>query len=266
VSAIRRALILARGLGRRMREAVPGIALDATQAAAADAGMKAMIPFGRPFLDFVLHALADAGVTEIALVLGPEHEEVRTYYRRLRTRRVGIAFVEQAQPLGTGDAVLSARDWAGSGSFLVLNADNLYPVHVLERLVAGTHPAVPGFERDSLGLPLERIGTFALLERDRDGSLRRIHEKPGTAAVRDAGPAALISMNVWRFDQQIFDACRDVPLSPRGERELPQAAGLAISRGVRFEVFPVRGTVLDLSRREDIPRVAEALRGRDVVL
>lgn len=225
-----------------------------------------MIPFGRPFLDFVLHSLADAGVREAALVLGPEHEQVREYYRRLATTRISIAFVEQAQPLGTADAVWSGRDWAGREPFLVLNADNLYPVDVLRRLVGGTHPAVPGFVRDSLGLPMERLGAFALLEAATDGSLQRIREKPGADAVGAAGPGALISMNVWRFDERIFEACRDVPLSSRGERELPQAVGFAVERGVRFEVFPVRGTVLDLSRREDIPEVARALEGIEVSL
>lgn len=96
--------------------------------------------------------------------------------------------------------------------------------------------------------------------------LAGIREKPGLEVVRAAGPQALISMNVWRFDERIFDACRDVPLSSRGERELPQAVGLAVSRGVRFEVFPVRGIVLDLSKREDIPRVASALEGMTVSL
>jgi glucose-1-phosphate thymidylyltransferase len=254
-----------------MREAAPGVALERTQTAAADAGLKAMIPFGRPFLDFVLHTLADAGVTEAALVLGPEHEQVREYYRQLHTSRIRVSFVEQARPLGTADAVLSGREWAGQESFLVLNADNLYPVGVLEMLVSGTVPALPGFERDALDMPLERIGTFALLEcagdsrdqgsENRDGRLvlTGIREKPGLEIVRAAGPHALISMNVWRFDERIFDACRDVPLSSRGERELPQAVGLAVSRGVRFEVFPVRGTVLDLSKREDIPGVARVL-------
>lgn len=249
-----------------MRDHAPGTPLDPAQAAAADAGQKAMIPFGRPFLDYVLHALADGGVREVGLVLGPEHEQVREYYRRLETTRIRIGFVEQAQPRGTADAVWCGREWAGTLAFIVLNADNLYPVDVVRRLVEGTPPALPGFERDSLGIPLERLGTFALLDCASDGSLLGIHEKPGVDAVRAAGPHALISMNIWRFDERIFDACRDVPLSSRGERELPQAVGLAVARGVRFEVFPVRGTVLDLSRREDIPRIGRALDSRPVSL
>jgi glucose-1-phosphate thymidylyltransferase len=227
-----------------------------------------MIPLagGRPFLDYVLHALADAGIERVALVLGPEHDSVRHYYRAQRRRRLAVDFVTQHEPLGTADAVASAEPWTGGASFLVLNADNLYPADVLSRLVDGTAPAAPGFERDSLRLPLEKIGTYALLAPDPQGCLARIVEKPGEAVMREAGPAALISMNIWRFDDRIFEACRTVPVSPRGERELPQAVGLAASRGMCIEVFPVRGEVLDLSRRSDVAHVARRLQGLRVDL
>ena len=55
---------------------------DPAQAKVADAGLKAMIPFRRPFLDYVLSALADAGCSEVCLVIGPEHDVVREYYER----------------------------------------------------------------------------------------------------------------------------------------------------------------------------------------
>jgi dTDP-glucose pyrophosphorylase len=73
-------------------------------------------------------------------------------------------------------------------------------------------------------------------------------------------------MNVWRFDHRIFDACRDVPLSKRGEYELPEAVGLAVERGVRFRTFAARGAVLDLSRRSDVALVGERLAGVEVRL
>ena len=41
-----------------------------------------MIPIGRPFLDYVLSGLADAGYRRVCLVVGPEHQAVRDYYRR----------------------------------------------------------------------------------------------------------------------------------------------------------------------------------------
>jgi glucose-1-phosphate thymidylyltransferase len=71
----------------------------------------------------------------------------------------------------------------------------------------------------------------------------------------------LISMNCWRFDSRIFAACRDVPPSPRGELELPEAVGLAVRRGVTFTAVPARGPVLDLSRRSDTADVGRRLAG-----
>ena len=75
------------------------------------------------------------------------------------------------------------------------------------------------------------------------------------------GGAALISMNLWRFDRRIFAACRDVTLSARGEYELPLAVRLAVARGVRFQAVRSAGPVLDLSRRADVADVTRRLAG-----
>src|SRR3954452_13138192 len=60
--SIDKAVILARGLGTRMRKPDATATLDSRQAAIAESGVKAMIPVGagvrggtdRPFLDYVL--------------------------------------------------------------------------------------------------------------------------------------------------------------------------------------------------------------------
>ena len=77
---MKRAVILARGLGRRMRESSQDTVLEAGQESAAARGIKGMIPIGRPFLDYLLSSLADAGFEEVCLVIGPEHQSVRDYY------------------------------------------------------------------------------------------------------------------------------------------------------------------------------------------
>jgi glucose-1-phosphate thymidylyltransferase len=68
-------------------------------------------------------------------------------------------------------------------------------------------------------------------------------------------------MNLWRFDARIFEVCRDVPRSARGEFELPEAVALAMRRGVKFRAIPARGPVLDLSRRADAADVERRLAG-----
>ena len=70
-------------------------------------------------------------------------------------------------------------------------------------------------------------------------------------------------MNLWRFDSRIFDACRDVPRSVRGEFELPEAVALALTRGLRLRAIPARGPVLDLSRRADAADVERRLSGTE---
>lgn len=258
-----RAVVLARGLGTRMREADPAISLSREQEQAANAGLKAMMPVnGRPFLDYVLGSLADAGLSRVALVVAPDHDLLRTYFTKTPPTRVAIDFVVQPEALGTANAVQAAEAWTQAEPFVALNADNLYPVRALRALAESDGPAFPAFDADDLvrtsNIPAERIRAFAVATIDGEGYLAGIVEKPD-GELRSADQK--ISMNCWRFDERIFDACRDVPKSARGEYELPEAVGLAVRRGVRFRAIPANGPVLDLSRRADAADVARRLAG-----
>ena len=261
-----RAVILARGLGTRMRRADGGTALAGEQAAAADAGLKAMMPIGRPFIDYILSALADAGIEEACLVIGPEHGAVRAHFETAQPRRVRVRFAVQEQPRGTADAVLAAEEFTAGGRFMVLNGDNYYPVTVLKRMASVDEPAVAAFSRSGIlasgRMPAERIGRFAVLEIGADGYLRRIVEKPDPVSLAAFGPDPRVSMNCWVLDSRIFDACRTLPPSPRGELELPLAVQAAIDAGaMRVRSVPVEAPVLDLSSRADVAAVTAELAG-----
>ncbi len=267
-----RAVVLARGLGTRMRRAAPGTALDAEQAAVAETGLKAMIPVGRPFLDHVLGELAEAGCRRICLVIGPEHDVVREYYgEKAALERLTVEFAVQAEPRGTADAVLAAEERTEGEPFLVLNSDNLYPAEALGALRVAPAPAVLGFEREALvrggNIPAERIARFALLDVTAAGRLRRVIEKPGAEEAAAFGADAMVSMNAWLFDETIFDACRAIHPSPRGELELTDAVQWSIDEaGAAFTVVRSSAPVLDMSGRDDIPAVAARLAGREVRL
>ena len=252
-----------------MQAAGNGTSLSAAQSAAAAAGAKGMLPVGsgRPFLDYVLSALADAGCRDVCLIVAPDHDVIRSYYEQTgRPTRVRLSFAVQPEADGTARAVLAGRSFTGDDPFLVLNADNLYPVDVLRSLIALDGPGLPAFDSEALvqdsGFPAERVAAFALLEADAGGHLCGIIEKPSREQLA-AGTHALVSMNVWRFDARIFAACAAVPRSPRGEFELPDAVALACSRGVRFRVLPASGAVLDLTRQSDIPLVSARLAGME---
>jgi glucose-1-phosphate thymidylyltransferase len=269
---VTRAVVLARGLGTRMRSVDAVATLTDAQRRAADAGMKAMMPIaGRPFLDFVLSTIADAGLRQVGIVVAPDHDALREHYGSVAPpARLTVDLLVQHQPLGTADAVLAAESWTREQPFLVMNGDNLYPAAVLRDLAALDEPGLPGFDADDLvrssNIEPSRIRAFALVEVDHQGYLARIVEKPPADQTVPASDGrvpgrACISMNCWRFDRQIFAACRDVPRSPRGELELPAAVGLAASLGMRFKVLPASGPVLDLSQRADAAEVSRRLAG-----
>ncbi len=268
---ISKCVILARGLGTRMRSGDSGTQLDPAQSAAASAGVKAMIPVGRPFLDYGLCALADAGFRHICLVIGPEHSVVRQYYGRAnRPTRVQVTFAEQPEARGTADALLAGEAFAGSDEFAVLNGDNLYPIAALREIQDLGQPGTVLFEAGTLvshsNIPEERIRAFAYCVVDQDGFLADILEKPEAATAGNFDSEKLVSMNCWRFGPDIFRFCREVTLSPRGEYELPLAARLAIEHGTKLKAAICRSGVLDLSRRSDVAAVAERLRNVKVQL
>ena len=259
-----KAVVLARGLGTRMREKDDSIALAPDQRAAADAGAKAMINVGRPFLDYVLSGLADAGFTDVCLVVAPGESVMRDHYRRdVVPTRLRVKFAVQISALGTADAVLAAEEFTRGEPFVVLNADNYYPSDILGRLRAADGPAGVAFSRAGLlrtgDLPADRIASYAFLDVDESGVLRRIVEKPEPSEAAKFTDAP-VSMNCWRFDSSIFRACRDVQPSARGELELPHAVQYAIDiLGTRFEMLAADAPVLDLSRRGDVAKVAARL-------
>lgn len=267
------AVILARGLGTRMRSPAAAAAgglqpLAAAQSAAAEQGAKGMMPFARPFLDYSLSALADAGIREAILVVGPEHGQMREYFTQTAAgRRVAVRFAIQSEPRGTADAVLAAAGAVRNAPFLVLNADNLYPTASVTRLTELADNGLVAFEADSLvrhsGLEAERVLKFALLDLDGEDCLRTIREKPSPDDPLARRPERWVSMNLWSFTPAIFAACARVVPSPRGELELQDAVQGAIAGGMRLQAIRSHEPVLDLSTRADIPAVGQRLAALD---
>src|SRR4029079_2476249 len=83
------AVVLAAGLGTRMKSELP----------------KVLIPvLGRPMIEYVLDALAAAGIAKTIVVVGYRAEDVQ----ELLAGRPGLKFALQSERLGTGHAVKMA--------------------------------------------------------------------------------------------------------------------------------------------------------------
>jgi glucose-1-phosphate thymidylyltransferase len=246
--------------------------LDERQAAVADSGVKAMIPIERPFLDYVLSTLADAGFCRVCLVVGPEHEEIRDYYgREVQPQRLRIEFAIQQEAKGTADAVAAAESFADGDYFLMLNSDNYYPLEVLDTLRHTDGSAVAMFERDALvegsNIDPDRMARFAIGQLDDSSFLKRIVEKPDEETLAAMPRPHWVNMNCWRLGPSIFDACRAIEPSERGEYELPTAVQYMIDvLGEPFFVCCMHVGVLDLTSRSDIAPVKAKLAGMKVDL
>ena len=265
-------VILARGMGSRMRRGDDSAGLDDRQAAVADSGVKALIPIDRPFLDYVLSTVADAGYRRVCLVIGPEHDAMRRYYgQEIKPKRLSIEFAVQEEPKGTADALLAAEEFADGDTFAMLNSDNHYPLEALRRLREHAGSGVGLFDFDSMvsqsNLSEERLLTFAVGQVDAEGNLARIIEKPDEETWAALPRPIWLSMNCWQFRSSIFESCRAIGPSPRGEYEVPDAVMHSMEKlGEKFLAVTVAAPVLDLTSRDDVASVTQRLAGTEVSL
>ena len=264
-------MILAGGLGTRMQKDVDGVELDEATAKVADAGAKAMIPIGRPFLDHAMQAMLDAGVRDFCLIVPSGASVLREYYEAVGADldAATISFAVQEAPLGTANAVAAGREWAAGKPFLVLNSDNFYTAETVAALAAAPAPASVAFERDALiagsNIPAERIVRFAAMEMADDGRLLRVVEKPDHPDDYAHDGKLYVSMNCFLFNPSIFDACDAIEPNPiRNEYELPSAVQYEIDAGAHYHTVKVEAGVLDLTGRTDIGPVREMLAEHEI--
>lgn len=78
----------------------------------------------KPALAIILSELVEAGIEKVGLVLAPGDRPA--YEALLEPFSKQITYLEQAQPLGYGHAVLCGREFVGGDSFLLQVCDHLY--------------------------------------------------------------------------------------------------------------------------------------------
>lgn len=109
-----KAVILAAGEGTRMRPFTRG-------------QPKVMLPVGnRPFLEYLVRALARNGIRDIIMVVGYHRERIMSYFKDGDEWSVNIQYVHQDKQLGTAHALRCAEDYLKDETgFLLLAGDNL---------------------------------------------------------------------------------------------------------------------------------------------
>jgi D-glycero-alpha-D-manno-heptose 1-phosphate guanylyltransferase len=123
---IKEAIILAGGLGTRLKETVPDLP-------------KCMAPVaGRPFLFHVINHLRSQGVEKFIFSLGYMHEVIEEYLSSQFSTLNYECSVEQ-EPLGTGGAIQLACTKATETNVAVVNGDTLFKANLHEAFIFHNH-------------------------------------------------------------------------------------------------------------------------------
>lgn len=158
---VKEAIILAGGLGTRLREAVPDLP-------------KCMAPVaGRPFLSYVIDHLRLQGVERFIFSLGYMSEIIEDY---LQTEYPTLEYtsVIEEEPLGTGGAIHFAIQKAIFDNVVIANGDTLFKIKLEE--VASVHEA-KDWECTLALKPMKHFDRYGVVETDDHNKIVSFKEK-----------------------------------------------------------------------------------------
>ncbi|MFJ3980859.1 glucose-1-phosphate thymidylyltransferase [Streptomyces fungicidicus] len=197
-----KALVLSGGAGTRLRP------ITHTSA-------KQLVPVAnKPVLFYGLESLADAGITEVGIIVGDTAAEIEDAVGDGSGFGLQVTYIAQEQPLGLAHAVLIARDWLGDDDFVMYLGDNF--------IVGGITGLVEEFRRNrpDAQILLTRVAdprSFGVAELDAAGRVIGLEEKP------DDPKSDLALVGVYLFTPAVHEAVRAVKPSWRGELEITHA-------------------------------------------
>ncbi|GGH71846.1 D-glycero-alpha-D-manno-heptose 1-phosphate guanylyltransferase [Filimonas zeae] len=158
---ITEAIILAGGLGTRLRSEVPELP-------------KCMAPVnGRPFLHYVIQWLQAQGITRFVFALGYKHDYFLDFLKATLPESAYVIATED-EPLGTGGAIANACKQVQTHTVLVTNGDTLFK---------GDIPALDQFHTSKAGActlllkPMQQFDRFGVVETATDGRITSFKEK-----------------------------------------------------------------------------------------
>lgn len=237
-----KAVILAAGKGTRMQSELPKVVHTIE---------------GKCLVDYVIEAAQKAGADDICLVLGYKYEVV---HEKIEHKRE-VKYVLQEQQLGTGHAVLCAKDFLGDeGQTMILFGDTpLITADTLSRLQKyhiqnkNTVTVLSTMIDDPTG--------YGRIIRDADGNFVKSVEH------KDADEQELrsheINSGMYIFDtKELEEALTKLqPNNAQGEYYLPDTLTLIKEKGLRVDAYT-------LDDPEDIMGVndQEQLRAAGVVI
>jgi glucose-1-phosphate thymidylyltransferase len=204
---------------------------------------KQLLPIAnKPVLFYCLEQLADAGVTDVGIVVGETKDEIRQAVGDGSRFGVRATYIEQDRPAGLAHAVKVSKPFLKDDPFIMVLGDNL--------LRDGVASIVGKFRSDPTNCQIlltqvKNPAQFGVVEL-RDGKVVRLVEKP-KEFVSD-----LALVGVYLFDANVFKATEEIRPSFRGELEITDAIQWLVSNGYTVRPHLVTGWWKDTGKLSDI--------------
>ena len=229
-----KALVLSGGAGTRLRP------LTHTSA-------KQLVPVAnKPVLFYGLEAIADAGVTEVGIVVGDTAAEIRQAVGDGSKFGLTVTYLPQEAPLGLAHAVLVAQEFLGDDDFVMYLGGNF--------IVGGISSIVDDFraQRPDAQILLTKVSdprAFGVAELGPDSNVVGLEEKPATPK------SDLALVGVYLFTPAVHEAVRSIKPSWRGELEITHALQWLIDHGHDVRSTTVSGYWKDTGNVTDMLEV-----------
>lgn len=178
---VREVIVLAGGLGTRLRDAVPDLP-------------KVMAPVaGRPFLSHVIDSLRMQGLSRFIFSLGYKADTI-LHYLKEQYPTLDYAVAEEGEPLGTGGGIRLALQKTRDQQVLIVNGDTLFKADVAA--LAERHRRA-GAECTLALKPMKNFDRYGAVQLDDEGRIRSFEEK-------QFFESGLINGGVYLLDKEKF--------------------------------------------------------------
>jgi glucose-1-phosphate thymidylyltransferase len=203
-----------------------------------------MIPIAnKPLLLHGLEHLANAGIKELAIVLGPIKDEIKETLRDGSDFGIDITYIEQHQPKGLAHAVMIAQDFLGEDPFIMYLGDIL--------IKQGLKPLIDTYQNESSDCVIcttqvDNPSEYGIVEINQKGNIERLIEKPKMST------SNLALAGIYLFNESIFDAIKNINPSWRNELEITDAIQCLLKTGKKISVQKINGWWKDTGRPKDM--------------
>ncbi|MCB9437819.1 MAG: glucose-1-phosphate thymidylyltransferase [Anaerolineales bacterium] len=191
---------------------------------------KQLLPVAnKPVLFRVIEAIRDAGIREIAIVIGDTGPQVREAVGDgSQFGDVEITYIEQDAPRGLAHAVKIAQPFMGDERFVMFLGDNVIQGGISRLISEFEHH--PEWHSQIVLKEVKDPRSFGVAKLADNGHIEYLIEKPAEP------PSNLALVGIYMFDHHVFEAVNAIQPSKRGELEITDAIQWLITNG--YTVFP----------------------------